>query len=290
MVTFPEQMYILSLFPCLTHFVTMTGVWLWSRGENILFFLMLHFSELCLGSAGFRAVGQRLSGPQDSTPIAGLGEWWLLTHSGLSAACSVEPLARVQPRKISKRELALHAVTIGGKCKCGHLCKLNPPEHIASCFLQSFLPFALFPRAPRRKMPGPSLCVATTLSHLKICHAWPFLNSKTLGPVFPSVGLWNSCLNRKVQTQAEMTTQVILKTFRGICASHCSCSASRIAARLTLLFRHFQLGFLSTCLWHWTLFGFRAVFHWSIPSSQGFCSPFLLCCCLGTSVMPIGVL
>lgn len=36
--------------------------------------MVLRFSELCLGSAGLTAVGQRLSGLQDSTPIAGLAE------------------------------------------------------------------------------------------------------------------------------------------------------------------------------------------------------------------------
>lgn len=122
------------------------------------FFLLLCFSELCLGSAGFRAMGQRLSGPQVSTPIARLAEldvWWLLPCSGLSAACSVEPLATVQPRQLCKRELALHAVTIGRKCKCGHLCKSNPPSSLLNTLLaaswQSPLPFALFPRASQQK-------------------------------------------------------------------------------------------------------------------------------------------
>lgn len=165
MVAFPEQMYTLSLFPCLTHFVTTTGVWLWSWEKNILFFfLVLHFSELCLGSAGFREVGQSLSGPQDSTPVAGLAGlhvWWLLTLSGLSAASSVEPLAIEQPRKLCKRELTLHAVTIGRKCKCRHLCKCNPPFSLLNTFLpaswQSPLPFALFPRASNRKIWAKSL-------------------------------------------------------------------------------------------------------------------------------------
>lgn len=117
------------------------------RREHPLVFLVLHFLELCLGSTGFRAVGQRPSGPQGGTPAAGLAElgvWWLLTHSALRAACSVEPLATLQPRKISKRELALYTVAVGRKCKRGHLCKSNPPSSILNTLLppscQTFFP------------------------------------------------------------------------------------------------------------------------------------------------------
>lgn len=137
------------------------------------FFLVLRSSELCLGSAGFRAVGQRLSGPQVRTPTARLAEldvWWLLPRSGLSAACSVEPLATVKPRQLCRRELSLHAVAIGRKCKCGHLCKSKPPSSLLNTLLpgKALFPLLSSPGLPSRKISGLRLCMATTLSYLKI--------------------------------------------------------------------------------------------------------------------------
>lgn len=151
---------------------------------------------------------------------------------------------------LCKRESGLHAVPIGRKCKCRHLCKSNFLSW-TYCFL--LLGITLFPLLSSPRLQAEKCldhgCVHQPLHHNSgFSMLGPFCTIKVsaLSSQRPGYEMF-PCTERE-QIWAEMTTHWMLEAAEEICLFQFRCSASRIAVSLTLIFRHFHIGFLSICL------------------------------------------